>query len=156
MRHPLHPLMVHIPVGMWIASFVSDIVFMVGGDSNLAVTAYYTMLIGLVGAIFAAITGLAEFVAIPKDSQPRALARTHLMLNVVVTVLYFINFLSRNGLEAGAPSLVTQGQFILSIFSIAVLGISGYIGGLMVYNHGIGYKPQLRDRERPEEYRKVA
>jgi uncharacterized membrane protein len=53
-------------------------------------------------------------------------------------------------MTAGVPTLVTRGQFFLSLLSVFLLSISGYLGGLLVYNYGIGYKPQLRDKPRDE------
>lgn len=146
MKHPLHPILVHLPVGLWTASLISDIAFLASGNSNFAVVSYYTILFGIVGAVLAVITGVAEYVAIPNDTKAKRIAATHMTLNIFVTLLYGVNFLARRSLEGGVPSLVTGGEFILSIFSVIVLGISGFLGGLLVYNYGIGFKPQLRDR----------
>ena len=148
MKHPLHPLLVHLPVGLWVGSIVSDIVFMANGNPNYAIVSYYCIAIGIFGAVLAAIPGLAEYFAIPNDTQSKRIATTHMSLNIFITLLYVLNFFSRRSLESGAPSLVTGGEFILSIFSIILLGISGYLGGLLVYNYGVGFKPQLRDREK--------
>ncbi|MCM2322955.1 MAG: DUF2231 domain-containing protein [Oligoflexia bacterium] len=156
MKHPLHPLLVHVPVGLWVACFVSDLVFMANGNPNFAVVSYYCILFGLIGAALAVPAGMADFLAIPSETHPKRLATTHMMLNVIVTVLFLINLLSRRGLEDGVPTLITRGQFILTVFSLAILGVSGYLGGLLVYDHGIGFKPQLRGRERAEAPRRVA
>ncbi|MCM2277745.1 MAG: DUF2231 domain-containing protein [Oligoflexia bacterium] len=156
MKHPLHPLLVHIPVGLWVASFVSDIVYMANGSPNFAILSYFCILFGLIGAAIAVPAGMADYLSIPAETHPKRIATTHLMLNVIVTVLFLINFLSRRGLEEGVPGMITRGQFILTLFSIVLLGISGYLGGLLVYDHGIGFKPQLRGRERTEESRRAA
>lgn len=156
MKHPLHPMLVHIPVGLWVIGFISDIVFFASGNSNFSLFSYYCILFGLIGAALAIPSGLAEYVSIPKETHPKRIATTHMLLNVVVSILFLINFLSRNGMEEGAPSLVTRGQFILNIFSIILLSISGYLGGLLVYDHGIGFKTHLRGRERGEDIRRVA
>lgn len=147
MKHPLHPMLAHFPVGLWVFSFVFDIIYLINGNPDFAVTSYYCMMFGILSAALAVFPGFADYLAIPRDTQPKRIATTHLILNVGVTVLFLLNLVSRSGIEAGAPSLVTRGQFILSFFSIILLGISGYLGGLLVYNHGIGFKPHLRDRE---------
>lgn len=158
MKHPLHPLVVHIPVGLWIASFISDIAFLIGGNPNFAIFSYYSLLIGLFGVALALPTGLAEFASIPRNTRPKQIATTHLVLNLVVSVLVLFNVLSRYNLEAGVPTLITRGQFVLSLVSIAILGVSGYLGGLLVYDHGIGFKPQLRGRhhEADRDLKRVA
>lgn len=155
MNHPLHPLLVHLPMGLWVASFVFDIVFMANGNSLIASTSFYCMLFGLMGAALAVGPGLADYFEIPKDTAPKRLVTLHLTFNVIVTVLFVINLFSRYGLEGEAPSIVTRGQFILSLFSILLLGVSGYLGGLLVYDHGVGFKPHLREQKK-SDLRRVA
>ena len=41
--HPIHPMLVTIPIGLWIFSLVCDFGFVITGDSAWAITAYYTL-----------------------------------------------------------------------------------------------------------------
>lgn len=149
---PLHALMVHIPIGLWVASFILDTIYLLDGSHPVAAASYYCILIGLIGAGLAIITGLADRARIPKDVQIpknahlRRMTAIHMTINMVVTSLYLINLFSRyaigqriaeNMLEP-VPPIVTGGQFILSIFSIILLGMSSYIGSLLTYRYGIG------------------
>ncbi|HLD99755.1 MAG TPA: DUF2231 domain-containing protein [Bdellovibrionota bacterium] len=146
MRHPLHPLLVHLPVGLWIGSLIFDIIFLASGNANLAIASYYSMLIGIIAVALAAPTGLADYVTIPANTRPKRLATTHMIMNVGITVLYLINLIVRRSAEGGVPTFVTTGQFIFSIICVVLLGISGYLGGLLVYNYGVGYrKPSETD-----------
>jgi uncharacterized membrane protein len=108
------------------------------------------MLIGLIGAGLSAIAGFAEYVDIPRNSLPRRVATSHMILNLIVTALFLVNLLIRHGMSGAVPTLVSRGQFFLSLFSILLFSVSGYLGGLLVYNYGIGYKPQLRGKPRDE------
>lgn len=143
-------MFVHLPVGLWIVSFIFDICFLSTANGAFAQASWYCMLIGLIGAGLSAISGLAEYVDIPRNSLPRRVATSHMVINLVVTGLFLVNLLIRHHISDAVPTLVTRGQFFLSLFSVFMLSISGYLGGLLVYNYGIGFKPQLRDKPRDE------
>ena len=57
-RHPIHPMLVPIPIGLWVFSFVCDL-FHAGGASAQAWTtvAFYTMAGGIIGALLAVLPG---------------------------------------------------------------------------------------------------
>lgn len=140
-NHPLHPLFVHLPIGLWVGSVIFDIVFMAGHSPMLAAASFFCIMIGILGAIIALPTGLAEYFSISSNSVPKRLATTHMLLNIGIIAVYSINLLSRYKMLDGVPSVVTGGQFLLSLFSIMLLGVSGYLGGLLVFEYGIGFRP---------------
>ena len=89
--HPIHPMLVPIPIGLWIFSFVADL-FHVGGSANAAwpTVAFYCMGAGIVGALAAALPGLIDLLSLP--AGPRSTAIKHMSINLTVVVLYVINF----------------------------------------------------------------
>lgn len=130
-RHPIHPMLVPIPIGLWIFSLVADL-FHTGGSTNAAWTtvAFYCMGGGIVGALAAALPGLIDLLSLPPG--PRKTAITHMTINLTVVVLYAINFWMR------MPAPENPGKLVwLSLLSIGLLTISGWLGGKMVYEHGI-------------------
>jgi uncharacterized membrane protein len=129
--HPIHPMLVPIPIGLWIFSFVCDL-FHAGGSANPAWTtvALYCMGGGIVGALLAALPGLIDLLSLP--AGPRSTAIKHMAINLTVVALYVINFWMR--LQApGSPGKLVW----LSLIAIGLLVISGWLGGKMVYEHGI-------------------
>lgn len=130
-RHPIHPMLVPIPIGLWIFSLVADLIH-AGGSTNPAWTtvAFYCMGGGIVGALAAALPGLIDLLSLPPG--PRKTAITHMTINLTVVVLYVINFWMR------MPAPENPGKLVwLSLLSIGLLTISGWLGGKMVYEHGI-------------------
>src|SRR5439155_1300719 len=54
-RHPIHPMLVAIPIGLWIFSLICDLVYRFGGGNpNWQVVAWYTLVGGILGALVAA------------------------------------------------------------------------------------------------------
>lgn len=130
-RHPIHPMLVPIPIGLWLFSLVADLIH-AGGSTNPAWTtvAFYCMGGGIVGALAAAVPGLIDLLSLPPG--PRRTALTHMTINLTVVVLYAINFWMRMAAPESPGKLVW-----LSLLSIGLLTISGWLGGKMVYEHGI-------------------
>jgi uncharacterized membrane protein len=129
--HPIHPMLVPIPIGLWIFSLVADL-FVAGGSANAAwpTVALYTMGGGIVGALLAAVPGLIDLVSLP--AGPRRTALIHMTINLTVVALYAINLWLRVGSPEKAGGLVW-----LSILAIGLLVISGWLGGKMVYEYGV-------------------
>jgi uncharacterized membrane protein len=133
--HPIHPMLVPIPIGLWIFSLVCDLIH-AGGSANPAWTtvALYTMGGGIVGALLAALPGLIDLLSLP--AGPRATAIKHMAINLTVVALYLINFWLRER-SSGEPG----GLMWLSIIALGLLVISGWLGGKLVYEHGVAVTP---------------
>ena len=129
--HPIHPMLVSIPIGLWIFSLVCDFVGM-GAGANPAwrTVAFYCMGGGIVGALLAAVPGLIDLVSLP--AGPRSTALIHMGINLTVVALYVVNFWMRMGAPDKPGNLVW-----LSLVSVLLLAVSGWLGGKMVYEHGI-------------------
>jgi uncharacterized membrane protein len=40
-KHPIHPMLVPLPIGLWIFSFIGDVVFLATGDLTWSTIARY-------------------------------------------------------------------------------------------------------------------
>jgi uncharacterized membrane protein len=132
--HPIHPMLVALPIGLWIFSLVCDLVRLFGnaGD-NWRIVALYTLAGGIAGALLAAIPGLIDLLSLPPPVKRTAII--HMSINLAVVALYAVNLWLR--LQGAAESTVVW----LSVIGIGFLVISGWLGGKMVYEHGVGVGP---------------
>ena len=148
--HPLHPILVHIPTALWPAALVFDLLtrFDVGGNP-LVYTSFYAILFGLVAAAAAVPAGLADWWEIKPDRPARKLGIYHMALNALVTLLFLVNLLWR--LDHRDDESVATGPLLLSVIGVALLAVSGYLGGRMVYDYGIAVA-----RHSEEEWRRIA
>jgi uncharacterized membrane protein len=130
-RHPLHPMLVPIPIGLWVASLVCDLwAYLIGGPAWLPLVAFVTMAGGVIGALIAVAPGAID--AFSLKAAPRRIAMLHMGINLVVVVLYVLNLTLRwRGNESLAP-------LSLSLISIGLLLVSGWLGGKMVYEQRVG------------------
>jgi len=131
--HPIHPMLVPIAIGCFIFSFASDLICLATGDNQLWNTlAYYTMIGGILGALAAALPGLVDLLSLP-PGYTKGIAIKHMSINLTVVVIYVINAWMRHG----NPSSLKV-PMILSLVTILLLLVSGWLGGKMVYEAGVG------------------
>jgi uncharacterized membrane protein len=136
-RHPIHPILVVFPIGLWVFALACDLIYHWGAHAPFwKDVSFYAMVGGLIGALAAAIPGFVDYLTIV-DRKVRRLGTTHLVLNLTAVVLYAVNLWIRNRSlpEATMPVWLSAGSLVL-------LSISGWFGGEMVYVHGMGVEPQ--------------
>ena len=146
-KHPIHPMLVAFPIGLWVFSLVCDIIFAAGwGGPAWHDAAFYTMAGGIVGALLAAIPGFIDLLSL-SDPHVKKIGVTHMTLNLIIVVIFAIDLWLRT---AGAPRVVSP--IVLSVIGIILLLISGWLGGEMVYVHGVAVEPpsgaSIPERER--------
>jgi uncharacterized membrane protein len=135
--HPLHPILVTVPIGAWVCGLVFDVASHIVADPGfLARGAEWLIGIGIVGALAAAMVGFLDFFAIPTGTRAFRTGLAHMSLNLTITGAYLGNFFWRRGTYANGHE-VPVGQLVLAAISLAVLAVSGYLGGKLAYRYGV-------------------
>jgi uncharacterized membrane protein len=134
--HPFHPILVTVPIGAWTLSLVFDLVSRWSGEPEVFVKASFWLVgAGIVAALAAAVFGLLDLLTIPQGTPAFRTGLLHMGLNVTVVVLYAVSFaLRRDHLDEAD---VTVAAFVLSAVALALLGVSGWLGGLLAYRYGV-------------------
>ena len=52
--HPIHPMLVAFPIGLWITGFIFDLIAADGKNSGLLAAGFYCVIAGCMGAVAAA------------------------------------------------------------------------------------------------------
>lgn len=132
--HPVHAIMVTVPIGSWVGSFVFDVISWFVADPAAFVNGAKVLIaIGLVGAVVSAVFGLLDLSMIAGRTRARATALLHMTVNFGVMVLFTISLVVR----LGAGDEVSVAGVILSAVALAALGFSGYLGGRLAYRYGV-------------------
>jgi len=135
--HPLHPLLVHVPMALWPAALLFDLLSRAGFGGNAMVrTSFFAIGLGLAVALLAVPTGIVDWSGIKREKPAWKIGLWHMLLNAVVLILFAINFTLRLGNYREA-ALVPVAPLVLSIAGTLVLVVSAYLGGRMVYAYGI-------------------
>lgn len=132
--HPIHPMVVPIPIALFVSALVTDILFVAQGSEGWAEASKWLLGGGLVGAVLAAVTGLTDFAGNARIRELRD-AWLHMFANVTVVVIEIVNLIVRLPDAEVAGSL----GIILSAVAALLLLFSGWKGGELVFRHGVGH-----------------
>ncbi len=134
--HPIHPILVTIPIGAWIASLVFDIASHVvdEGAEGYRHGAELLVAVGIIGAVLAAIWGLLDFLRIEKGTPAHRTAVMHFIINDVVLVAFIVSWIIRRNVD---DESTPAGLIVLSAVALALLAFSGWLGGKLSYRYGV-------------------
>lgn len=156
-NHPIHPILVLIPVGAWITSFIFDIIFISTGNTFWFLAALWTMIIGIVGALIAAVAGMWDLFTLPLAERPKRVGLTHMTLNLIIVALYVINVIIRFSVPTSpiagiiVPASTVMWAFILNLVAVVLLLVSGWYGGELIYRYGIAVPDETCERASESE-----
>jgi uncharacterized membrane protein len=132
--HPVHPIVVTVPIGAWVVSLLFDLIGYVADDTEpFAVGARWLIGIGILTALVAAGFGVLDLLAIPRRTRAASVALTHMVINLIVVVLFAVSL----GLRVGESGSTQTLPLLLSIGALVLLGVSGYLGGKLAYGYGV-------------------
>jgi uncharacterized membrane protein len=134
-KHPIHPMLVVFPIGLWIFSLICDLIGLSVATAAVWFTvALYAMGGGLIGALIAAVPGLIDLFYYKGGAAPvKNLALTHMTINLTVVVLYAVNL----WLRFSRPEHLDV-PVILSVIGVCMIAVSGWLGGQLVHVYGVG------------------
>jgi nitrite reductase/ring-hydroxylating ferredoxin subunit/uncharacterized membrane protein len=143
-EHPLHPAMTDIPIGAWTCATLLDVAG--AGDDRLERAADTLIGVGCLGAVGAALTGLADW----QDTygKERRTGLAHATLNTAALALFATSWSLR---KSGARGL---GVFA-SVSGYGLALAASYLGGDLVFRMGTQVN---RDAwlEAPEDWTEAA
>lgn len=135
--HPVHPLLVHLPMGLLITAPLWDLLCFLrpSGAGTWSAVGAWTVAVGCLGGLAAAVAGMVDFAALPAGHPAGRAANFHLYLILGALGLYGSGALLRHGHRAAG---VTAGVLGLDLAGFVLLATGGYFGAEMVYRHGVG------------------
>jgi len=139
--HPLHAVLTDFPIACFMLSFLWNIVAILSNRQPWYAMTFWAMLTGLVLVVPTALVGLLDFTKVLERHHPgRGTATLHLALNVAATFFFLLSVVFRGGPGplVGATKVVT---LLLALIGVVILSVGAFLGGRLVYHHGIGVNP---------------
>ena len=133
--HPIHPMLIVLPLGLFIAAVVFDILYLVTSTAAFATVAFWNIAAGIIGGLAAAVFGLWDWLAIPGGTRAKSIGLWHGAGNVVVVGLFAVSWLLRSGAQGNAPDTFA---LVLSFAAIVLGAVTGWLGGELVDRLGVG------------------
>jgi uncharacterized membrane protein/nitrite reductase/ring-hydroxylating ferredoxin subunit len=134
-NHPIHPFLVAFPIGLWVTSFIFDLIGLASDKPGFWFAGFYAAIAGCVGAALAAIPGAIDWYSVvPPKSSAKKRGLTHALLNITVLAIFIFVAAHR-----GSPDMKPDNVAVLgSLIGVAILSYSGWLGGTLVYRNQIG------------------
>lgn len=127
--HPLHPVLVGVPIGAWTVAAVLDGLEASSGRRELGSGADASVAVGLAGALAAAAAGATDWTH--TNGNARRVGAAHALLNTGAVLLYGASWvLRRRGQRRAGRGLSSIGY--------AIGFASAYLGGHLVYAERVG------------------
>ena len=145
--HPVHPMLIPFPLALWTTSFAADVLFYFRRNTSLPLISKFLLAAGCLGALAAAVPGIIDWLSI-KNAGVKRIANWHARLNIIALIIFATSLYLRT--RAGAPwaNYNLKIPFLLSFIGVILISISGWLGGALSFEHGVGVKPQ---HDSPEE-----
>jgi uncharacterized membrane protein len=137
---PSHPPLTDASIG---AYAVGVAMFFLGAlgveEEQMAHGSLLAIAGGLALAAPTALTGLLDWLDIPKGTPARATATVHLLAMVTATVLFALSFIAQlDGYDDGRIETLA---LLVGLVAEAVLTLGGYLGGTIVFVKGDTMNP---------------
>jgi uncharacterized membrane protein len=152
--HPIHPMLVALPIGLIVWTLVADLIYAVSGRVLWYDIAYWSGVAGVITGLAAALPGVGDYALLPLSPQVRRLATAHMALNVLaIALLAIAAFLMADYRAASGGAWIA----VLALHAIvnALIAASGWLGGELVYRHRLAVEEaptRGQDAEAPVEW----
>lgn len=133
--HPIHPMLIVLPLGLFISAVIFDIVFAFTGDASLADASFFNISLGILGGLLAAVFGLMEWLAVPAGTRAKRIGAWHGLGNLIVVLMFATSWFFRWQTVGFMPT-----PLALSFsFGAIVLGVvTAWLGGELVFRLNVG------------------
>ncbi len=110
-NHPIHPLLVPVPIGAFFLVLVGDVAHLLTADPFWYRFSTVAINLGLAFALFAAAVGAVDYLGLRLNRRANAIATAHALTNVAVVALYsFSDVLRMGGAGLRSDAVVDGGD----------------------------------------------
>jgi uncharacterized membrane protein len=146
--HPIHPILIPFPIGLLVFSLIADLIFLWRGNPVWEnYIAFCTLLGGIIGAAAAAVPGLIDWATLT-DAKTVRVGNWHARVNIITLVIFIASFYLWTGSGARWIASLPILPIILSIVGVIGLTIAGWLGGELVFRHGVAVSAPAHETPR--------
>lgn len=132
--HPVHPMLIVFPLGLLATAVIFDIIYLVSGNPQWTVVAYYMIGAGVIGGLAAAVFGWLDWFAIPGGTRAKRIGLWHGAGNVAVLTLFILSWVLRRESPLEPPT----GAIVAGLLGVVLALITSWLGGELVDRMAVG------------------
>jgi uncharacterized membrane protein len=133
--HPVHPMLIVLPLGLFIAGVVFDALYMWRGNPTFGAVGYWNIAGGIIGGLLAAVFGLVDWLAIPSGTRAKRIGLLHGVTNVLVVAAFAFAWWTRNSAIDVVPS---TNVFLIEVAALVLGSFAAWLGGELVDRLAVG------------------
>ena len=131
-KHAQHPILVHLPIGLFVGGLLFDLLAFWKKKPALAVAGFYNTVMAAVTSVFTIITGLLAWQWQFNGAALTGNLRLHLILGIVSSVLLFALWGVRvKQQKPGEEKMVSVSYLALALITLLVISLTGHLGGFL-------------------------
>jgi uncharacterized membrane protein len=134
--HPIHPPLTDATIGTYTLATLAALTDVFGITNNVGAQAwYFALLAGLILTVPTALTGFADWLVITRGTPLWRTATLHLSAMLSATV--FFGLAALFGHDAFMSGNLGAGDLLLTLVGFGLLTLGGWLGGTIVFVHGM-------------------
>ncbi len=155
--HLARPMLIILPLGLFISAVVFDLAFWLSGERVFAGLSYFNISLGIVGGLLAVLFGFFDWLAIPADTHARRMGAWHAAGNTMLVLLFGLSWF----LRGSAPDLIPSTLALACSYAGILLGlVTTWLGGELLDGLQVGAErdanlnaPNSLSRKKSRAYR---
>lgn len=142
--YPVHPLTVHLPIGLLLGNALLTALYLRRGDPALEVSAFHCLWLGWLFALLAVATGtidaVRQLVATPNPrSDALGWINAHALVGIALLVVYWQAWQMRRRYPAILDDRRARRGYLARLaIGAALVVLDGWLGGYLVYTLRLG------------------
>jgi uncharacterized membrane protein len=128
--HTQHPIIIHFPIALFIASVVFDLLAVWRKQPMFAAVAYYNLLGAALTIPIAIATGLGAWQWQLEGAAIKGNLRLHIICAATSALLIFLLSWMRSRVRSKGSSL-SIGYWALTLIALVVITLTGHLGGIL-------------------------
>jgi uncharacterized membrane protein len=130
--HPLHPILVAMPIGLFVFSVIADIIYLAHwGGPHWQSVAYFNLAAGIISAFVAAVPGSIDLLSV-SDPTIRKIGIVHMAVMLLTVAIFAVDFWMRRSQRYAYWS-----PFVISVIGLLTLLVGGWWGAKLVHIFGM-------------------
>jgi len=133
---PMHPPLVHVPLATMVTLPLWDALGILRGEPIWWEVGFWTLALGLSIGSLAAVAGFLDYTRLPAGDPAVRTATRHLVAMLSGVGLFLLRLILQG--RPGVPEQDARLLLAVSLVGALVVTVGGFLGGRLVYRHGVG------------------